>query len=327
MDDGVGKRVLARARELGRRGPEALAPLPDVEELAKEDKEERVRILESLRVDLYALSSIVADTTVQRAWRERAEYPPYGLVWSGYSDFRQAAADPTVLGEGDIGDFYRLGKAYVDTVVFHLHRQFADYTDSPDGWLVDRLEALLGLFRVKSPPATRARMQDAMAFIYGGLHFGAGVSVQLVEAMSRLLDTKGVGPREKVEIITRSTRPAFTLAALNVDTVVIGFQRLQGRQQVSKTADGRLSMVSWMDETKLVVQRSGKAPARIELASDALRGTGPQARPLEEAPTTFSTHGCPARISPSGGASAIATLWTWSVSLAAATGLLDPPSR
>ena len=77
-----------------------------------------------------------------------------------------------------------------------------------------------------------------------------------------------------------------------------------------------------MDGGKFVVQAPGDRPWRIELREDALSAGAPQGRRLDEMRLTYPTQGCPARISPGGGSSAIATLWSWSVDLARQAGLL-----
>ncbi|HET9443857.1 MAG TPA: hypothetical protein VFO65_11075 [Acidimicrobiales bacterium] len=320
----VGERVSLRARELATRGVEAARPLPAVAELEALDPAARHGVLEGLRVELYALAALLADATVRRAFEARSSHPPYGLVRSLKSDVRLMGEAGQVVGEGSIGSFYDLGKAYVETVVFHLHRQVGDQRASEDGWLLDRVEAVLALFLVDAGPATRTRLQDVVNFIYGGLHFGAGVTVQLIEVMNRMLDARGVGLAEKVQVISRSSRPAYQLATLNFDHVLAAYQRLQGPQTPAKTPDGQLSLVSWMDERRFTVHEAGGQPARIDLRDDAVGGPDGQGRRLEERPTTYATHGCPARIPPTGGPSAIATLWTWGVLLARDTGLLGP---
>ena len=299
-----------RAREIRTSGPEVLGPLPEAKELAGEAAGARHEVLEGLRVELYAISSIIADATVVRARGDRPSHPPYGLVRSMYSETKMLSASPEPVSEGAIDSFETLGKAYLDTMVFHLDRQFQD--PGPDErWIPGRLEALLSLFRIDAGPATRSRLRDGFSFVYGGLHFGTGVCVQLAEVMARLLEgTPEVTAGAKAAVMARSVRPAYRLAAMNIDHVVVAYQELQSPAPES---------AGWMDGSRFAVQESGGAPWRIDFADDDLTG-GRRVTPM------YSTQGCPARVSPTGGASAIATLWSWCVQLAHDTGLLGATS-
>lgn len=308
MVSGAERRLSLRARELKARGREALATLPDHAHLAEQPEGDRHQVLEGLRLELYAISSIIADATVQRARGGRQAYPPYGLVRSMHSESRMLISDPEPVQEGAIDGFHALGKAYVDTMVFHLDRQFKDPADADQGWMTQRLEELLALFRIGAGPLARSRLRDALSFIYGGLHFGTGVSVQLAEVMARLLGAfPDMTTDDKAQVMNRSIRPAYRLAAMNIDHVVIAYQRLQGPPQHGTT---------WMKPEAFNVQQSDDRPWRIDLrgAEELLSG--------RLAPTTYETQGCPARISPGGGPSPIATLWAWCVELALAVGLL-----
>jgi len=306
---GVGARLSLRTRDLSTRGREAAAPIPTPDELKARPEPERRHVLEGLRVELYALTSLVADATVERARLERPHYPPYGLVRSMHTESRMVLASPGPVEEGSLDSFHALGKAYVDTMVFHLHREF-DEVNQSDHWLVASLEQLLALFRIDAGPLTRSRMRDGRSFLYGGLHFGVGVCVQLAEVMVRMLAPfPGMTPAEAAQVLDRSLRPANRLATLNIDHVVGAYQDLQ-----SRTRQG------WMDEARFVVETSGGRPWRVDLVDEEVvagrrRGTA----------ATYPTQGCPARISPRGGDSAIATLWRWCGQLARQAGLLGPP--
>ncbi|MDP8986873.1 MAG: hypothetical protein M3N11_00775 [Actinomycetota bacterium] len=300
--EGAGPRVSARARELRRSGPEALSPLPRSEQLARKSEVRRQELLDELRVELYAVCSVIADEVVHRARRQRPSYPPYGLVRSMHSQTRMVVADPDPVPAGAIDSFRALGTAYVDTTVFHLHRRLEELRQPGHVWLLGRLEELLALFRLHAGPSGKDRMRDAPSFLYGGLHFGTGVCVQLVEVMDALLSELAAGDRAAV--LDRSLRPALRLAGVNVDHVVGAYQHLQARA-------GRLG---WMDPARFLVVRNHGVPWRIDLAHDDLGVPG--------TPTTYTTLGCPARSSPSGEVSAIAVLWSWCVELARVTGLL-----
>src|ERR671914_465319 len=110
---GVGRRVSLRAREIARRGPAALEPLLTTEQLGRLGEGERHQVRKRLRVELYALASVLADGSVRRALEQRPAYPPYGLVRSMHSQMRMILADPGPVEEGSVGDFDALGRAYV----------------------------------------------------------------------------------------------------------------------------------------------------------------------------------------------------------------------
>src|SRR5205085_7843372 len=109
-------------------------------------------VLEGLRVELYAISSVIAEGAVERAYATRDEHPPYGLVRSGHTDWRMVLATPKEIGEGELDSFFGLGKAYVDTMVLHLAAEFTALKASDQAWMVQRLEDLLALFRVDAGP-------------------------------------------------------------------------------------------------------------------------------------------------------------------------------
>ena len=304
--EGVGRRVSLRAREIARRGPAALEPLPTSEQVGRLGEGERHQVRKRLRVELYALASILADGAVRRALEHRPSYPPYGLVRSMHSQMRMILADPGPVDEGTVGNFQALGQAYVDTTVFHLDQHFKERRAVDSVWLLDRLEKVLALFRLDADAGLRARLRDGFSFLYGGLHFGTSVSVQLVEVMARLLAPLPMGADEKAGVLSRSNRPAFHLAAVNVAHVVPAHQHLLA------TTDG----APWMDPVHFAVQEVDGRPVRIGLRDEEFPD-------LAAIPTTYPTLGCPARVSPSGGTSAIGMLWTWCAELARDLGLLN----
>ncbi|MDQ3979248.1 MAG: hypothetical protein M3314_06820 [Actinomycetota bacterium] len=323
MAEGVGSRVVLRAREIKARGRQAVTELPALEEFAARPDDARHIALEKLRPELYAISSLIAEATVERAFANRHQYPPYGLVRSGHTAYRMLLANPEVVAEGTISDFYELGKAYVDTMVLHLDAQVKAWLASDEAWMLHRLEKLLALFRVKAGPATNARMRDRFSFIYGGLHFGSGVSVQLVEVMVKLLAAyEGMTADEKVEVLLKSGRPANRLAAFNLDHVLIAYQDLLAPMAPGDTLSGKQTM-RWFDPGKFSMDETDGRPTRIDFSSEETLGGRPRGRQLLDVPTTYATLGCPARISPSGGTPPIARLWTWAVQLARDVGLLD----
>lgn len=315
----VAKRLAVRARELAT-GVGAVGRLPSVEALAKMPAPARHDLLEGLRVDLYASSSILADGILTQARTERGAAPPYGLVLSRHTELRMIVANPGPVPAGSITSFHALGKAYVDTTVFHLHRYLAGVQAGDQRWLFTRLEDLLKLFCVGASPAARARMRDGSSFLYGGLQFGTGVTVQLAEVMASMLAELDLSPAEKAEVLARSGLPALHLAAFNLTEVIRAYQRLQSTSR--KTTSGTATQ-SWMDPTRFVVREHEGRPWRIDLREEDLAAPGKGPKPTAD---TFTTQGCPARISPTGATSPIATLWSWCIELAQATGLLGRPA-
>ncbi|MDP8974800.1 MAG: hypothetical protein M3N28_00210 [Actinomycetota bacterium] len=309
MTEGTERQLVLRARELTAAGPDGLQPLPDADELAGEDEHHRHEVLQGLRLELHAISSVLADAALERARGERPSYPPYGLVRSMHTETRMLVSDPEPFAEGSIHGFLELGKALVDTNIFHLDREFHEYRHSDTAWMIQRLEDLLTLFRVDAGPLTKSRMRDGLSFIYGGLHFGTGVCVQLAEVMSRLLSAfPEATVDERAAVMGRSIRPAYRLAALNIDHVIFAYKNLQTPGSGPTT---------WMKDEAFVVHTSEDRPWRIDLGDHDLLGP----RPIS---VTYQTLGCPARVSPSGGASAIADLWAWTVELAHELGLIVP---
>jgi hypothetical protein len=314
--ESAGKRLAVRTQEISR--GTRLDRLPSPEELGKLAPAERHEVLEGLRVELYAVSSLVADAAVARARRERPAFPPYGLVQSRHTELRMVVADPGPVPAGAIDGFLALGKAYIDTTVWHLHGSFAVQREQGKGWLLDRLEGLLALFRVGATPASRARMRDGVSFVYGGLHFGTSVCVQLAEVMASILAGSDLPAAEKAAVMTRSSLPAYDLAAESVTSVIRVYQRMQS---TSRRSVAGTSSQSWLDPKWFEVREHDGRPWRIDLRTDDLPAGPAPALGLHDYPTL----GCPARISPSAATSPIATLWAWCVELAHDTGLLDEP--
>ena len=304
------RRASEHRRDIVAIGLSGLAPVPTVGEVEALSAEERFGQLDDLRAQLYELASAVADRTMRRARDHRHRYPPYGLVQSRFTQMRVLTLSPTPYEEGSITTFTDLGKAFVDTLVFHLDQELA-FMRSSQGpkWLVGRLAHLLALYRVGARMDALARLRDAFSFLYGGLHFGASTSVQAVEAMNRLLDA-GPGDRlpakQKAAVMSASVRVVHQLAALNLAEVAPAYHRLNGGG-------------AWFGAEHFVMERREGAPSRIDLQPDVLSS-------LEAAPgPRYTTRGCPARYSPTGGPGAITVMWRWSVELASATGLLDRP--
>lgn len=315
-EEEVGSRLSVTTRRLLRRGLAAVGAVPTVAEFAAMDDDKRHRLLEGLRVELYGIASILADAVVERALRDRGEHPPYGLVRSGHTDWKMVLASPTTVEAGAIGDFYALGKAYVDTMVFHLSRQFEEVHHSDRAWMVDRLEELLALFRWNASRATQARMRDALSFVYGGLHFGTGVSVQLAEVMVRLLDGyAGLTVADRADVMARSGRPALRLAALNFEHLIVAYQDFLDPPAYPTGPQ-------WFDRDRFAVQETDGRPRSIDFRPEDLLAGKPHTAKLDPVHPAYDTHGCPARISPTGGTPPIARLWTWCVELTRETGLL-----
>jgi len=270
-------------------------------------------------VELYAISSVIAEGAVERAYASRAEHPPYGLVRSGHTDWRMVLATPKEVAEGEIDSFFALGKAYVDTMVFHLAAEFTALKASDKAWMVQPLEDLLALFRVDAGPATKGRVRDGLSFVYGGLHFGTGVSVQLAEVMARLLAPHDdLTADQRAEVMARSSRPAHRFAALNFDHVIVAYHEFLGPPD-PRTPIGQ----RWFDADRFTVQvDAGGTPTAVDIRPEHLSAGKPTTPRLASVPTTWATHGCPARISPTGATPPITRLWTWAVDLAHIAGLL-----
>lgn len=311
--ESTGKLLATRASEISR--GIGLKKLPKPEDLAEMSAAERHEVQEGLRVELFALSSHLADVAVTRGRRLRAEFPPYGLVHSRHTEMRMVVANPEPVQAGEIDGFLALGKAYLDTTVWHLHGAFAEQRELGRGWLIDRLDDMLKLFKVGASATSRARMRDGVSFIYGGLHFGTSVSVQLVEVMAAMLAETDLSPEEKAGVMARSSKPAYDLANYSVSGVIKVYGGLQSstrRTVVGKSAQG------WLDPDQFVFRGVEGRPWRIDLKEVEEPTEVEEPGELH----SYTTLGCPARISPSGATSPIATLWSWCVELAHDTGLL-----
>jgi hypothetical protein len=251
---------------------------------------------------LYGVASVIADRSIGRAWDRRPSYPPFGLVQSLFSRLRVVAVDPQPFEAGSIAGFEDLGRAYLDTVVFHLERELAAVRRSDLAWLLVRLDELLALYRVDADRAGQARMRDGFSFMYGGLHFGTSLCVQLTEVMAGLLAGSGLAAGQKVEVLGRSLRAVHQLAAGNLDDIASLYRHLLGS-----------SSSPWLSRDRFVIHTEGGKPQRIDVDPPP---------PGADDPGRYRTLGCPARSSPAGGPGAIATLWSWCAELAVATDLL-----
>lgn len=301
-----------------------MGPLLSAEELQAMAPEERHITLDGLRVELYALSAIIAEDTLRRSLEAREQYPPLGLVRSLFTDFGVISSSPSPLAEGSIDDFRSLGKALIDTTVYHLDGLLKEVRKSERGWLVDRLAKLLVLFRLGADRQAQARMRDSFSFIYGGLQFGTSTCVQLAEVMARLLGSDPeVNPARKLEMMRRSIRPAYDLAALGIDDVSAAYAKLQPAA-AGPDAGKPGNPAGWMDPARFSRRQSDDEASRIVLnidLDDELAGL----REKREPSATYSTRGCPARVSPAGTRSTIGELWAWTVDLTAHARLLERP--
>lgn len=307
---GPGGRVARRLADLHERGVDALEVLPDREELAA-DAAARRQTLEGLRVELYALSAMVADATVRRALHRRRTYPPYGLGKSMFSDWGMVKVRPDPYEEGSITSFYRLWKALVDTTVLHLHLQLSAQRHRDDAWVVERLDRLVALFAVGADAKTAARTRDTQTFLYGGLQFGTSVSVQLAEVMSRLLAPDVPDPAEQRTIMARSVVPAHRLAAMSLEQALDVYRSLLSTAP-DTPSEGR-KRPGWLDAARFAVQEHDGAPYRVVLREE---------HDGEDVTATYPTLGCPARVAAAGEQTPITALWEWCVDVAHDTGLL-----
>lgn len=306
-----------RRRDILALGPTGLGPLPSADAVAAMTADERHQTLEGLRGQLYDLASVVADRAVQRAWQQRHRYQPYGLVRSLFTQMRVVADEPSAYEEHSITGFTDLGKALVDTLVFHLDREMAFIGEKGPRWVPGRLADLLTLFRQDAGPDAQGRLRDPFAFLYGGLHFGASTSVQTVEVMNRLLDGHQGGsrldPEAKATVLHASIRVVHQLATLNLADIPPVYRRLTSGPDVAE--GGPVS--SWFRPECFRVDERDHLPHRVDLRPDVLVDIEPGQE------VRYATRGCPARYSPSEGPGAITVLWHWCVDLAAVTGLLE----
>lgn len=316
----LGEAFGIRARRILAGGPDGLGDLPDPRDVQSMSPEDRHVILDRLRIELYALASIIADRTVDRSLAARERWPPYGLARSLFSDFGVISAFPSALPEGSISDFRMLGKALIDTTVYHLDAFIKELKKSDEAWLLDRLGRVLALFRLGADRKSQARMRDSFSFMYGGLQFGTSTCVQLTEVMARLLRSHpGLNPDRKAEVMKRSIRPAYDLASVNIDDVAWAYSKLQPAGAGAQPGTPA-NPAGWMDPEKFAIKRSGDEAWKIVLITDLEVGS---AERIQEAKSRYTTHGCPARISLLGSRSPIGRLWEWSVDAAHKTGLLE----
>ncbi|MGH2809495.1 MAG: hypothetical protein ACRDIA_01295, partial [Actinomycetota bacterium] len=91
---GPGRAFWLAARRLNSEGAGALQELVSAEGIGKLGHLARHDTLERLRVELYAIASLIAEATVRRALDGRGAYPPFGLARSMFSEFRVIADQP-----------------------------------------------------------------------------------------------------------------------------------------------------------------------------------------------------------------------------------------
>lgn len=302
---------MTRLAQLRSVGPDALEALPDREDLAKQDRRDRDQRLDELRIELYALSAIVAEAIVARARGDRGSYPPYGVARSMFSEWGMLKMLPEPYEQGSITTFLELWKALVDTMVLHMHRELGAQRESPQAWVVERLDALVPLFAAAGDRRTAARLADTQTFLYGGLQFGTSVCVQLAEVMSRLLSAQGVAADEQRAVLARSHTPAHRLAAMSQAAALETYRGLLSRGP-DTPAEGR-DRPGWLDAGRFVVQQHDGAPSTVVMG-DGREGEGVAG--------AYTPLGCPARVAPTAEQTSIAALWRWCVDLSADTGLL-----
>lgn len=315
MTKGPGSQVSRRVADLRARGVDALESLPDRKAFAAKPRKARHEVLDGLRAELYALTALLADDVLRRAYRDRASYPPYGLGKSMFATWGMLKVFPEPYEDGSITSFFDLWKGFVDTTVLHLHRELGEERHSDDAWRVERLDALLPLFLTVANTRTTARLRDTQTFLYGGLQFGTSVCVQMTEAMARLLQPTTLSPAGRSAVIARSAAPALRLAAMNLDHALPTYRGLLSTAR-DTPSEGR-KRPGWLDAGRFTIQEHDGAPYSVGLGDrEADRGTT----------TTYTTLGCPARIPTGGEDTPITALWRWCVDVAHDAGLLDPPA-
>jgi hypothetical protein len=329
--------VPAAGRDILAAGRKGLAQLPSADLLADQPAAERHAFLDARREELYAVTSVVADRAMRRTVEGRLSFPPYGLVRSLFTQMRVVADDPQPYEQASVDSFLVLGRAAIDTVVFFLEREIVALRASDRAWLLGRLEELLVLYRVDAPTAAQARIRDPFSYLYGGLHFGTSVCVQMVEVMTRVLAGAGLTARAQAEVMRRSTRALYQLTAINIEDIPSVYQHLHG------PTDGPAS--GWLDPDHFVLQAEDGRPRRIDIKSGVVVAAdnvppgpstsgeiqpasggaprGDDAQPAAGGPLRYTTRGCPARGSASGGPGAIATLWNWCIDRAVETRLIN----
>lgn len=307
------RRVAQRLSDLRVRGPQALTALPDERQWTVASDHDRHQILSELRIDLYALSALLAHAVVGCAIAERPSFPPYGLARSRFSEWRVLSATPEPYEEGSLDSFYAVWAAFVDTMVFHLHGELSARRHSPQAWTVEGLERLLPLFAAVDDETAQARKRDAITFIYGGLQFGTSFCVQLVEVETRVLrrHAPDLDAERCAAILGRSSGPAYRLAPLEFDQALSSYEKLLANPDDTSTPGG--TTPGWLDVDRFVVHRSHGLPWRVALApaDDPMPGE------------VASRLGCPARIAATDPDTPIDVLWRWCVEVVRAAGLLE----
>lgn len=303
--------------DLRTRGAEALAVLPEREEWAASSEEDRHRVLDDLRVELYALSALISDAAVRRLVADRSSFPPYGLARSKFSEFGMLSVFPDPYEEGSIESFYALWKAVIDTAVLHLHREISERRRSEESWSVERLARVLPAFAAAEGEDKQPRKRDPMSFIYGGLQFGASVCVQLIEVGTRVLgrDEPHLPTDEQVAVLKRSVGPAYRLAAYNQEQALATYSGLLSSAS-DTPAEGR-ERPGWLNADLFTVRYAHERPWRVAL----------NLAELEEDPsadTGYRRLGCPARLVVDAEETPIAALWSWCVEVARETALIGP---
>jgi hypothetical protein len=306
-----GGRVALRLTALRARGADGLEALPDRKELAGGPPETRREVLDGLRVELYALTALLADAIMRRVLLDRASYPPYGLARSMFSEWGMLKVHPEPYEEGSITSFFELWKALVDTTVLHLHRELGAQRHADLGWVVERLDALVPLFSAGADRRTLARLRDTQTFLYGGMQFGSSVCVQLAEVMSRRLAALGLPPAAQRKVMARSVAPAHRLAAMSQEGALRTYRNLLSA--ADDTPEEGRDRPGWFDAGRFAVQESDGAPHSVVLAEGSAD---------DDVPAAYTPLGCPARLATTGDRSPIAGLWRWCVDVCADTGLL-----
>lgn len=315
MTRAPGRHVSQRVAALRERSFAALETLPTAKELAGRPRAQRYEVLDDLRVELYAITALVADELVRRAHRDREQYPPYGLGKSMFATWGMLKVHPEPYEEGSLTTWLDLWKAFVDTTVLHLHRELGVLRHSDRAWQVERLDALLPLYRTVADTKTAARLADTQTFLYGGMQFGTSVCVQMVEAMSRQLRAASVPRDQQRAVLHRSTAPPLRLAAMNLEQALPTYRGLLSKA-ADTPRDGR-DRPGWMDAGRFTIIESDGGPHSVSLPDDLER----------EAAATYTTLGCPARIAIKGEDAPITTLWHWCVDVAHDAGLLGDEPR
>lgn len=306
----AGRGLPERVSELQARGPQALASLPDADQWARTSDDDRRRMRDELRVELYAVTALLADAVVRRALDARPSFPPYGLARSRFSELGMLSASPEPYESGSIDSFAALWKAMVDTTVLALHRELTARRRSSQAWTVEHVAGLLPLF-TPDDPHQRARKRDPITFVYGGLQFGTSVCVQLAEVQARVLGHHGpLTAEERAAVLTRSAGPAIRLAGLDLDTALSTYRGLLSAAP-DTPPEGR-DKPGWFDSARFVVRPAEGPPRKVVLVDGGHVTAEADAARL----------GCPARLPGEGEGTPIRQLWAWCVECARDAGLL-----